>query len=98
MLYFLKPFFRQQAPLFACLPGKGACCAKQVKENIFKKLWTIGLLEVIILDDNSICPVGQVVKTPPSHGGNRGSTPLRDTSVSHRHMAVGIFYVLQSHL
>lgn len=26
------------------------------------------------------CPVGQVVKTPPSHGGNRGSTPLRDTS------------------
>ena len=25
------------------------------------------------------CPVGQVVKTSPSHGGVRGSTPLRDT-------------------
>ena len=25
-------------------------------------------------------PVGQVVKTSPSHGGNRGSTPLRDTN------------------
>jgi hypothetical protein len=24
-------------------------------------------------------PVGQVVKTPPFHGGNRGSSPLRVT-------------------
>ena len=24
-------------------------------------------------------PVGQVVKTPPFHGGNRGSNPLRVT-------------------
>jgi hypothetical protein len=26
-----------------------------------------------------IWPVGQVVKTPPFHGGNRGSSPLRVT-------------------
>ena len=25
-------------------------------------------------------PVGQAVKTPPSHGGNRGSIPLRVTT------------------
>jgi hypothetical protein len=24
-----------------------------------------------------VWPVGQVVKTPPFHGGNRGSSPLR---------------------
>ena len=29
-------------------------------------------------------PVGQVVKTSPSHGGNRGSTPLRDTNFKNR--------------
>ena len=28
-------------------------------------------------------PVGQVVKTPPFHGGNRGSTPLRVTTWRH---------------
>ena len=26
--------------------------------------------------DKSTRSIGQVVKTPPSHGGNRGSTPL----------------------
>jgi hypothetical protein len=26
-------------------------------------------------------PVGQVVKTPPFHGGNRGSSPLRVTKI-----------------
>ena len=26
-------------------------------------------------------PVGQVVKTPPFHGGNRGSNPLRVTNI-----------------
>ena len=29
-------------------------------------------------------PVSQVVKTPPSHGGDRGSTPLRVTRVMAR--------------
>ena len=29
---------------------------------------------------NYIWPVGQAVKTPPSHGGNRGSSPLRVTT------------------
>ena len=28
-----------------------------------------------------IRPVGQVVKTPPFHGGNRGSSPLRVTII-----------------
>ena len=27
-----------------------------------------------------IWPIGQAVKTPPSHGGNRGSIPLRAIS------------------
>ncbi len=27
-----------------------------------------------------VWPVGQVVKTPPFHGGNRGSSPLRVTN------------------
>jgi hypothetical protein len=27
-------------------------------------------------------PVGQVVKTPPFHGGNRGSSPLRVIIIS----------------
>ena len=27
--------------------------------------------------------VGQAVKTPPSHGGNRGSIPLRTTKRNH---------------
>ena len=34
-------------------------------------------------------PVGQVVKTSPSHGGIRGSTPLRDTKEKKR-SSVGI--------
>jgi len=29
-------------------------------------------------------PVGQVVKTPPFHGGNRGSSPLRVTNNPHK--------------
>jgi hypothetical protein len=28
-------------------------------------------------------PVGQAVKTPPFHGGNRGSNPLRVTIMSY---------------
>ena len=30
---------------------------------------------------SSIWPVGQVVKTPPFHGGNMGSNPVRVTTV-----------------
>ena len=31
-----------------------------------------------------IWPVGQAVKTPPFHGGNMGSSPVRVTSEKHR--------------
>ena len=37
------------------------------------------------------CPVGQVSKTPPSHGGNRGSTPLRDTSKTPQDASPAVF-------
>ena len=29
--------------------------------------------------------VGQAVKTPPSHGGNRGSIPLRAVSINNKY-------------
>ncbi|SYX85834.1 conserved protein of unknown function [Paenibacillus alvei] len=32
------------------------------------------------LETTTIWPVGQGVKTPPFHGGNRGSNPLRVTT------------------
>ena len=33
-------------------------------------------------------PVGQAVKTPPSHGGNMGSIPVRVTSKKHTILGV----------
>ena len=33
-------------------------------------------------------PVGQAVKTPPFHGGNMGSSPVRVTSKKHRNYPV----------
>ena len=35
-------------------------------------------------------PVGQAVKTPPSHGGNRGSIPLRVTIPFGKSMIAGV--------
>ena len=32
----------------------------------------------------SLRPVGQAVKTPPSHGGDKGSIPLRVTKARNR--------------
>ena len=38
-------------------------------------------------------PVGQAVKTPPFHGGNMGSIPVRVTmKFSHRLLPVGFFH------
>ena len=33
------------------------------------------------LEAPGVRPVGQGVKTPPFHGGNRGSNPLRVTNI-----------------
>ncbi len=40
-------------------------------------------------------PVGQAVKTPPSHGGNMGSIPVRVTSKKHTILGVR-FFVLKT--
>ena len=37
-----------------------------------------------IINKLKIWPVGQEAKTPPSHGGNSGSIPLRVTNQRHR--------------
>lgn len=36
---------------------------------------------VLLSSDKMLWLVGQVVKTPPSHGGNRGSIPLQATII-----------------
>ncbi len=41
-------------------------------------------------------PVGQVVKTPPFHGGNRGSSPLRVIFTSWRFSSAGRASALQA--
>ena len=38
-------------------------------------------------------PVGQAVKTPPFHGGNMGSIPVRVTKKYNHHLMVVFFYV-----
>ena len=39
--------------------------------------------------------VGQAVKTPPSHGGTRGSIPLRDTIIFKKSVQdVLIFFIM----
>ena len=38
--------------------------------------------------------VGQAVKTPPSHGGNRGSIPLRTAETRKSEMISGFFVVI----
>ncbi len=35
------------------------------------------------LERQTLWPVGQAVKTPPFHGGNTGSNPVRVTILSH---------------
>ena len=49
--------------------------------NIFFKnlLHFLFLCDIIESVPRNIRPVGQAVKTPPSHGGDRGSIPLRVT-------------------
>ncbi|CDN43411.1 hypothetical protein BN871_CX_00070 [Paenibacillus sp. P22] len=37
------------------------------------------MFEKFFLEGQAAWPVGQGVKTPPFHGGNRGSNPLRVT-------------------
>src|SRR5690606_40916502 len=39
----------------------------------------------LALRQNKYWPVGQVVKTPPFHGGNTGSNPVRVTIRSEEH-------------
>jgi hypothetical protein len=36
--------------------------------------------------------VGQSVKTPPFHGGMRGSTPLRGTTPAFKQKVIGLLY------
>ena len=38
-------------------------------------------------------PVGQAVKTPPSHGGNSGSIPLRAVAAKKKALISGLFFV-----
>ena len=42
---------------------------------------------------NLIWPGGQVVKTPPFHGGNTGSSPVRVTTKKHSANRLGVFYL-----
>ncbi len=46
-----------------------------------KKLKTVNEIRVRNFGAVRRRPVGQVVKTPPFHGGNRGSNPLRVTNL-----------------
>jgi hypothetical protein len=39
------------------------------------------ILIFVVTRNKVLRPVGQVVKTPPFHGGNRGSSPLRVTII-----------------
>ena len=41
-------------------------------------------IEAILVAKQVIWLVGQAVKTPPSHGGNRGSIPLRAVSINNK--------------
>lgn len=41
----------------------------------------------------NVWPVGQVVKTPPFHGGIMGSNPVRVTFQSHSQFAGGFFRI-----
>ena len=46
-------------------------------------------------------PVGQVVKTPPFHGGNMGSSPVRVTkakllSRQRQELCFGVLFIFQS--
>ncbi len=55
---------------------------KGLKNNFQKKYCkfklSCGILILVAKKDNLLLrPVGQGVKTPPFHGGNRGSNPLR---------------------
>ena len=43
-----------------------------------------------------IWPLGQVVKTPPFHGGNRGSSPLEVTNTMWAHSSAGRASALQA--
>ena len=37
------------------------------------------IINFVVTRSDAFWPVGQAVKTPPFHGGNRGSIPLRVT-------------------
>ena len=49
------------------------------------------------LNNTTKCPVRLMVRTPPFHGGNRGSNPLRDATLSREcikrkaHLTVSFF-------
>ena len=66
--------------------------------NIFFKnlLHFLFLCDIIESVPRNIRPVGQAVKTPPSHGGDRGSIPLRVTKTKKTGTQVSVFFVFMN--
>ena len=63
------------------LDGNCYCVVcEKIAVKIAKKGLTACQMFVILGKSSMTRPIGQAVKTPPSHGGNRGSIPLLATA------------------
>ena len=60
----------------------------------------LGIIVYVVWNDNYLITklrlLGQAVKTPPFHGGNRGSIPLGVTSLLWAHSSAGRASALQA--